>query len=66
VSLDWTDVQEIAITLAESKPEIDPKTLNFVDLRSLILALPNFTGTPERCGEKVLEAIQAAWLDEVD
>jgi len=66
VSLDWTDVQEIAIALAESKPEIDPKTLNFVDLQHWILALPNFIGTPERCGEKVLEAIQAAWLDEVD
>jgi len=66
VSLDWTDVQQIAIALAESKPEVDPRTLNFVDLHRWVLALPGFTGAPERSGEKVLEAIQAAWLDEVD
>jgi len=66
VSLDWTDVQEIALLLAEINPDIDPRTLNFVDLHRWILALPGFTGSPERSGEKVLEAIQAAWLDEVD
>jgi len=66
VSLDWTDVQEIAIALAESKPEVDPRTLNFVDLHRWVLALPGFTGEAGRSGEKVLEAIQAAWLDEVD
>jgi len=66
VSLDWTDVQEIAIALAESKPEVDPRTLNFVDLHRWVLALPGFNGDPKRSGEKILEAIQTAWLDEVD
>jgi len=66
VPLDWIDVQEIALQLAESKPEIDPKTLNFVDLQRWVLALPDFSGKADRCGEKVLEAIQAAWIDEAD
>lgn len=61
----WTDVQEIAIELVESKPGIDPRYINFVDLRSWVLALPGFDDSPERCGEKVLEAIQMAWIEEV-
>lgn len=60
----WTDVQEIAIELVENKPDIDPRYINFVDLRSWVLALPGFDDSPERCGEKVLEAIQMAWIEE--
>ncbi|MBK8103381.1 MAG: Fe-S cluster assembly protein IscX [Cellvibrionales bacterium] len=62
----WTDVHVIAIELAESKPEMDPRYINFVDLRDLVMALPDFDDTPDRCGEKILEAIQAAWLSELD
>lgn len=62
----WTDVQDIAIELAESKSDIDPRYINFVDLRDLVMTLPNFDDTPDRCGEKILEAIQAAWLSELD
>ena len=61
----WTDVQDIAIALCEAKPEIDPRTVNFVDLRDWVLALDGFSDDPARCGEKVLEAIQMAWMDEV-
>jgi FeS assembly protein IscX len=60
----WTDVQEIAIELLEAYPETDPVTLNFVDLRAWVVALPGFDDDPERCGEKILEAIQAAWIEE--
>ncbi|MDB4822754.1 Fe-S cluster assembly protein IscX, partial [Candidatus Pseudothioglobus singularis] len=35
----WTDSLEIAISLADNFPEIDPKTINFVDLRELVLNL---------------------------
>ena len=62
----WTDVHVIAIELAESKTEMDPRYINFVDLRDLVMALPDFDDTPDRCGEKILEAIQAAWLSELD
>ncbi len=30
MSLKWTDVLEIAIQLDESKPEVDPRYVNFV------------------------------------
>ena len=35
-------------------------------LRDWVLALPGFTGAPNGCNEKILEAIQMAWLDERD
>ena len=62
----WTDTQDIAIALADAHPERDPKNINFVDLYKLVLALPGFDDDPKRCGEKILEAIQAAWMDEAD
>jgi len=62
----WTDVQDIAIELFEAKSNIDPKTVNFVDLRGWVMALPEFEDDPNRCGEKILEAIQAAWIEEAE
>ena len=62
----WTDSRDIAIALLEKFPERDPKALNFVDLRNWVLALPGFDDDPKRSGEKVLEAIQMAWIDEAD
>lgn len=61
----WTEVQEIAIQLSETHPDVDPKKVNFVDLMSWVMALPEFDDDPKRCGERVLEAIQQAWIDEV-
>ncbi|MBF8675518.1 Fe-S cluster assembly protein IscX [Pseudomonas fulva] len=66
MSLKWIDVLDIAIELAESKPDVDPRYVNFVDLRNWVVALPGFSDDPSRAGEKVLEAIQAAWIDEAD
>jgi FeS assembly protein IscX len=66
MSLKWVDVQEIAIQLAESKPDVDPRSLNFVDLRKWVMELPEFEDAPDRSGEKVLEAIQALWIEELD
>jgi FeS assembly protein IscX len=60
----WTDVQDIAIELADTKPDVDPRYVNFVDLRNWVMALPDFADDPAHCGEKVLEAIQMAWIDE--
>ncbi|MEZ5572702.1 MAG: Fe-S cluster assembly protein IscX [Halioglobus sp.] len=60
----WTDIDDIAIELLEAYPDIDPLTVNFVDLRSWVLALPDFDDDPRHSGEKILEAIQAAWIDE--
>jgi len=64
MALNWTDVLDIAIELAESKPEVDPRYVNFVELHRWVTELPDFTDDPKRGGEKVLEAIQAAWIEE--
>ena len=61
----WTDVHDLAIELAETHPEVDPTRVNFVDLMRWVLALPGFTDDPKHCGEKILEAIQQAWMDEM-
>ncbi len=60
----WTDSLEIAIQLADAHPDIDPKTIRFTDLREWVMALPEFDDVAERSGEKILEAIQMAWIDE--
>lgn len=62
----WSDIQDIAIELVDSKPDIDPQFVNFVDLRNWVIALDGFDDDPTRCGEKILEAIQTAWIDERD
>jgi len=64
MSLKWTDSLEIAIQLDEAHPEVDPKIVNFVDLRSWVLALEEFDDVPDHSGERILEAIQMAWLEE--
>lgn len=65
MSLKWTDSLDIAIALCEAHPEVNPMTLRFTDLREWVLALPEFEDDPAHCGEKILEAIQMAWMDEV-
>jgi FeS assembly protein IscX len=62
----WTDSRDIAIALLEKFPQQDPKAVNFVDLRNWVVALRGFSDDPQRSGEKILEAIQMAWIDEAD
>lgn len=62
----WTDSVEIAIGLADAHPEVDPNRVVFTDLRRWVLELPGFDDDPAHCGEKILEAIQMAWIDEGD
>ena len=62
----WTDTRDVAIALADKYPDVDPKRVNFVDLRDWVLGLDGFDDDPKRCGEKILEAIQMAWIDEAD
>lgn len=61
----WTDTNDIAIELSDAYPAVDPLKINFVDLRNWVMALPDFADDPKHCGEKILEAIQQAWIDEV-
>lgn len=62
----WVDVNEIAIELSEKYPETDPLTVRFTDLKQWVEQLDGFEDDPNHCGEKILEAIQMAWLDEID
>ena len=62
----WTDLNDIAIGLCEAHPGVDPLSVRFTDLRAWVMALPGFDDDPAHCGEKILEGIQMAWLDELD
>jgi FeS assembly protein IscX len=62
----WTDSREIAIALAQAHPDVDPNRVLFIDLRRWVLELPGFADDPQHSGEKILEAIQMAWIDEGD
>lgn len=60
----WTDVQQIAEALYDAFPATDPTHINFVELHNKIIGLDGFDDDHHRGGEKVLEAIQQAWIDE--
>ena len=64
MSLKWVDTLDIAIELDEVHPDVDPKFINFVDLRQWVIDLQEFDDDPEHSGERILEAIQLAWLEE--
>ena len=62
--LKWVDSLEIAIELDETHPDVDPKFVNFVDLRQWVIELEDFDDDSEHSGERILEAIQLAWMEE--
>ncbi|MCY4610430.1 MAG: Fe-S cluster assembly protein IscX [Gammaproteobacteria bacterium] len=66
MGLRWTDSLDIAIELEDAHPEVDPQYVRFTDLHEWVLALEDFEDDPEHCGERILEAIQMAWIDEHD
>lgn len=64
MGIKWIDTLEIAIQLDEAHPDIDPTYINFVDLRQYVIELEEFDDDPNHSGEKILEAIQMAWIEE--
>ena len=64
MSLKWTDTLEIAIALDEAHPDVDPQYVRFTDLHRWVRELEEFDDDPERSNEKILEAIQMAWIEE--
>lgn len=62
----WTDTLEIAIQLLDAHPDIDPKKIRFTDLHRWVVELPEFDDDANRSNEKILEAIQMAWIEEVE
>ncbi|HIG41792.1 MAG: Fe-S cluster assembly protein IscX [bacterium] len=66
MSLKWIDVNDIAIELYEAHPDVDPISIRFTDLHRWVMELGGFDDDPKRSGEKILEAIQAAWIEEAE
>jgi FeS assembly protein IscX len=64
MGLKWTDSLDVAIELDEKYPDVDPTTVRFTDLREWVVELSDFDDDPEHSGEKILEAIQMAWIEE--
>lgn len=61
----WNDVYLIAEELCDRFPDVDPQYVRFTDLHQWVTEIPGFDDDPNRSNEKILEAIQAAWIDEV-
>ena len=64
--LEWTNVHAIAQLLAERHADVSPLSVRFTDLHKWIVELPGFAGDPKKSNEKILEAIQMAWIDEIE
>ncbi len=64
MELTWMDSEEIALQLIEKKPDIDPLTVRFTDLREWVCQLDDFSDDPQGSNERKLEAIQMAWYEE--
>ena len=66
MNLKWTDSLDIAIALDEAHPDIDPQYIRYTDLHQWICELEDFDDEPDKSNEKILEAIQMAWIEEKD
>ncbi len=66
MSLNWTDTLDIALSLDEEHPDVDPQYVRFTDLHQWVCDLDEFEGDAEASSEKILEAIQMTWIDEKD
>ena len=65
MTLKWVDSLDIALELLEAHYDVDPVTLHFTELYSWILALEAFDDDPSHCNERILEAVQQCWIDEM-
>ncbi len=64
--ISWSDIHEIAFRLTEAHPDVAPLTVRFTDLHAWVIALEGFEDDPAKSNEKILEAIQMAWLEELE
>ena len=62
--LKWTDAEEIAFRLIDQYPSMDPLKVRFTDLHRYITSLPDFSDSPKKSNEKILEDIQMRWYEE--
>ncbi len=62
----WTDTYDIAAALYDKYQDVDPTTIRFTDLHRWVMELDGFADAADRSGEKILEAIQSAWIEEAE
>ncbi len=62
--MDWSTFEDLGIALYEAHPEIDPLTVRFTDLRTMVVELEGFDDDPHKSNEAKLESIQMAWYEE--
>lgn len=62
----WTDVLDITMVLIDKYPSVDPQMIMFTDLHRWVMEIPDFNDEPNRCNERILEAIQQAWIEETN
>ena len=62
--LTWNNLDDIALSLYEKFPDLDPANIRFTDLHKWITELEDFDDDPLKSNEAKLEAIQMAWLEE--
>lgn len=60
----WLDIEDIAEALEEKFPNEDIVSIRFTELKRRVLDLEEFDDDEKYCNEKILEAIQAAWIAE--
>ena len=65
MALKWLDSLELALALMDKYPQQDPAKIRFTDLREWILALDDFDDDPAHCSERILEAVQQCWIEEI-
>ena len=61
--MNWTDIEDVAEALDEKHPDFDIMSVRFTKLKQMVLELDDFDGVPDRCNERILEAIQATWIE---
>lgn len=66
MALMWSDSNDLALALMDAHPDADPRTVRFTELSEWIIELDDFGDDPNHCGERVLEGVQMAWIDEMD
>ena len=62
--LTWQNLDDIALSLYEKFPDMDPTHVRFRDLLKWITELDDFGDDPSKSNEGKLEAIQMAWHEE--
>ena len=61
--MNWNDIDDIAEALMAAKPDVDPLSVRFTNLRDSIAALPDWDDDIHLSNESKLEAVQMEWYE---